>query len=170
MTTASLPFAPTDRSLVNRVVRAGATVWVLDGLAAMTFGALVRGTFAFGAVWRGVARALLGNAARTGGAETVAFGLLLHACVAFTWTALYALAYTRLAWLRAMTRTAAGTIAAGAIWGAVVQCVMSLVVVPLSRIGPAPAYFTRAWFIMLGIHMIFVGQPMAWLVRDRRDA
>ena len=166
MTTASLPLASTDRSLANRVLRAAAVVWVLDGLAATTFGTLVRGTFAFGAVWRGVARSLLGESARTGGAGTVAFGLLLHATVALTCTTLYALAYAQFAWLRAATRTAAGTIAAGAIWGAVVQCVMSLVVVPMTLIGPPPAYFTRNWFLMLGIHMIFVGQPMAWLVRQ----
>lgn len=171
MTTSTLPRTATDRapasraSLDARVLRAGAAVWVLDGLSATAFSTWVRGTFAFGALWKGVARAVLGDAARTGGAGTVAIGLLLHACVAFAWTTLYALAYERLAGLRALTRTAGGTIAAGAVYGALVQCVMSLVIVPLTRIGPPPAYFTRNWFIMLGIHMLAVGQPIAWGVR-----
>lgn len=164
MTTASLPLATTDRSFFHRVFRAGATVWVLDGIAATLFSTWVRGTFAFGALWRGVARSVLGDAAKTGGAGAAALGLVIHACVAFSWTTLYAFIYEQSGWLRTLTRTPGGRILAGAVYGAIIQVMMSRVIVPMTLIGPA-APISRNWFIMLFIHMTVVGQPMVWIVR-----
>jgi len=165
MTTASLPLATTDRAFATRVLRAGLTVGVLDAIAATTFATLVRGTFAPGAVWRGVARALLGDAAVNGGVPVALFGLAMHFGVALGWATVYGLAYRRLAALHAATRTAIGASLTGAIYGGLVWSMMSLVVVPLT-LAPRGTPFTRNWFLMLGIHMLVVGQPIAWLVRE----
>jgi hypothetical protein len=164
MTTASLPLAPTDRRHVSRIVTAGATVGVLDAIAAMTFATLVRGSFAPGQVWRGVARALLGEAAATGGVPAAAFGLAMHFGVALGWATIYGLAYQRFDWLRAATRSGVGAVVTGAVYGLFVWTMMSLVIVPmtLARSGPP---FTRNWFIMAAIHAVVVGQPIAWIVR-----
>jgi hypothetical protein len=165
MTTASLPIAAGDRSFVRRVIAAGLIVGVLDMFAASIYTSLMRQQVVFGAVWRGVARALLAPETSNGALSVVLFGLAMHYTIAMLWTALFALVYRRAAWLRASTRTTLGALVTGALYGPFVWMMMSLVLVPLTRAGRGPA-FTKGWFIMAGIHIVCVGLPIAWVVRD----
>src|SRR5438067_187466 len=75
---------------IARILAAGATVGVLDGLFATTWFAAVLRIASPGQVWQGVAGALLGREARQGGATTVAIGLVMHFGVAYGWTIAYA--------------------------------------------------------------------------------
>jgi hypothetical protein len=164
MTAASLPIPARDRALPSRVLLAGATVAVLDGLFAVAFSAAVSGTFAPGRVWQGVARNVIGPAAMDGGAATVALGLAIHVCVAYGWTTLYALLLRASPALRRTVASPARAVAVGVAWGALVWLVMRLVVIPLGRVGWTPIVW-RTFVPMLVGHMVVVGQPIALIVR-----
>ena len=171
MSTAALSVPTRDRAdaawLRGRVLLAGATVALLDGLFAVGFSAVVSGTVAPGRVWQGVARNVVGPAAMDGGLATVALGLAIHLAVAYGWTTLYALLLARAPALRRAVAGRGGAAAVGAAWGAVVWLGMRLVVIPLGRAGWSPIAW-RTFVPMLVGHMLVVGQPIALLVRPRR--
>jgi len=117
-------------------------------------------------LWQGVARSILGKSTFDGGLATAAVGVCIHFCVALSWAMVYAILYHNVAALRRLTRTVGGTLLAGALFGAFVQVMMSMVIVPMTLI-PANRTFGKGWFIGLAIHMLIVGQAPAWVVRDR---
>jgi hypothetical protein len=107
---------------------------------------------------RGIAGGVLGPAARDGGADIAALGLLLHFTVAGGVVAAYHAASRRLPDLRERP------LLWGPIYGIVVYAVMNAIVVPLSAITPgAPA--TPAILRGLLIHVAFVGLPAAFSSR-----
>ncbi len=55
----------------------------------------------------------------------------MHFLVATTWAALYAVAYGYWPALRRMTRSTAGAVGVGLLFGPVVWCTMRLIVLPL---------------------------------------
>lgn len=111
-------------------------------------------------VLQSIASGLLGRPAYQGGAATAALGLALHFTIALSAAALYYAASRR--WGALRTRW----VACGVAYGVVVYLVMNLVVLPLSRIGfRRPAWSTVA--LLLVIHMVCVGLPIAWAARDR---
>ena len=89
----------------------------------------------------------------------VAAGLALHFCVAFAWSGILLLLVRRAPPLRRLHPAALG-----ALFGPLVWIVMSFGVIPLfTRKLPA---LTGPWWIQLAGHAVFVGQPMAWSVRQ----
>ena len=116
----------------------------------------------FSRLWQGVASTVLGPSAMQGGTRTVLVGLLLHVCVAFTWSAVFLVAAT--AWLRLqrIIATPAGMLGVAAVYGPAIWCVMSLVVIP-TLTGRPPTITTR-WWIQLFAHIPFVALPIVTVV------
>jgi hypothetical protein len=128
------------------------TVWALRGVAPEQ-------------ILKSVATGLLGPAAFDGGAAIALLGLALHFAMTILMALVFTLASLRLATLRALP------IVWGLIYGGAIFCVMRYVVVPLSA---SPIGFPK-WpssFLELGVHMAFVGVPIAlaarWLVGKPR--
>jgi Na+/proline symporter len=138
------------------IVAGGLAAGVLDILAAFALagsrgGSPVR-------VLQFIASGVLGAGAFQGGAPVAALGLFLHFVIA-TGAAAVFVAASRI-WPR-LTREA---IVAGSLYGVAVWLVMNQVVVPLSRVAqrpPAPG----AMALMIGIHVVCVGLPIALAAR-----
>jgi len=116
-------------------------------------------------VLRGVASALLGRDAMQGGVGVAALGLAMHFFVALCAAAMF---YALSRKFPALVRHA---LSAGIVYGAVVYFVMSFAVLPLCAqvrsLYLANVVFTtpRINGIMLGIHVVFVGPPIALMAR-----
>jgi hypothetical protein len=138
------------------ILAAGALAGALDILAA--FALQATNGVAPHRVLQAIASGLLGPAAYRGGASTAAFGLLLHFVIACGAAAVFYAASRR--WPDLVARAAP----AGAVFGVLVYAFMNLVVLPLSRVNfRAPTARTVA--IMLAIHVVCVGLPIALTVR-----
>jgi hypothetical protein len=95
------------------------------------------------------------DAAFAGGAATAAAGLGFHFLIAFTITAIFFAASTRLTWLRARP------FVSGPLYGIGVYAVMNYVVIPLSRIGVRPSPPPIVLVSGLLVHMFLIGTPIA---------
>jgi hypothetical protein len=101
------------------------------------------------------------DAAFAGGAATAAAGLGFHYFIAFTITAVFFLAASRLRWL------AERPFVSGPLYGIGVYAVMNWVVIPLSRIGPRPFPPASVFLSGLLVHMFLIGTPIALGARRR---
>ncbi|HEY6546924.1 MAG TPA: hypothetical protein VI589_03425 [Vicinamibacteria bacterium] len=133
---------------------AGLLAGVLDINAAFLF-YLPRGVSPV-VILKSVASGLLGPAAFKGGPEVAALGLLLHFVIAFGAAAVY---YAASRWLPVLAQK---PWICGPLFGIAVYFFMSLVVLPLSSVTPRPFNPDP---IMILIHMLCVGTPIAWAVR-----
>lgn len=162
MTAAGAPQSTASRSIASRLVRAGLVTGVVDGLWAIVF------TLAYGRsiarLWQGVAATPFGAKMFERGAAGVAVGLLIHFCVAFTWSALLLLLVLRWSWLRGILESRYGALKVGAVYGPMVWIVMSTVVIP--TLSGQRTMVTYRWWIQLAGHAAFVGLPMAWAIRQ----
>ncbi len=140
-------------SVSSRLLRAGVLTGISDGL----FSSILVTVFyasTFGRLWQGVASTLIGRSAFDGGVPIVLLGLLMHFCVAFTWSALFLFIVTH------------GIIKVAALYGPFVWLVMSLIVIPVF-VGHWPPTFTYRWWVQLIGHFPFVGLPIvAMTTRD----
>jgi len=141
---------------MGTILAAGLVAGTLDIAAAIAL-TLARG----GRIVRmlqGIASGLLGRAALEGGPGTAAIGLLLHFVIATGAAAVYYAASRRLSVL--VDRP----VLSGLAYGVVVYLVMNLVVLPLSAIGWHPPRASAAE-VLVPIHMVCVGLPIALMVR-----
>ena len=110
-------------------------------------------------VMQAIASGLLGAESYKGGFATVALGVVLHFFIALTATAVYYLASRKFKFLVNQF------VASGISYGIAIYLFMSFVVLPLSyftgKIPSAPLPIT----VGLIIHIIFVGLPIAFVVR-----
>lgn len=83
-------------------------------------------------------------------------GLLFHYIVAFSFTALFFLIYPRIKFL-SLSR-----LLTGILYGAVVWCIMNLLVVPNTNIHRYPSWNKQA-MIQMGILMIAIGIPLSYI-------
>jgi len=102
-----------------------------------------------------VASGALGRDAFTGGWATAAAGLGFHFLIAFTITAIFFLAASRLPWLVRQP------LVTGPLFGIGVYCVMNYVVIPLSKIGPRPFPPMSVFISGVLVHMFVIGLPIA---------
>lgn len=112
--------------------------------------------------WRiplSIAAGLLGRSAFRGGIGTYTLGVFLHFFIAFSFASTYYAASRR---LRFMTEN---PIVCGLLYGAAVELVMSLVVLPLSALHARGPYQLRDLILGLLVHMVVVGLPIAFSVR-----
>ena len=165
MSTLSIPTLATNRDLIPKVVTAGLTVGVLDTFGAIAHSLIIRGQARPIAIFQGIASVLLGEEAMSGGLATASLGLLMHFCVALTWASVYGLIYSRWGWLRTTTRSTAGAVAVGFVFGPIVWLMMRFVVLPvLTETGPVKL---GSFLLMVVVHMLCVGLPIASIVRAR---
>ena len=132
------------------IALAGLVAGTLDILAAFALSASRGGTPA--GVLRYIASGLLGPDALRAGPATAMLGLVLHFVIATGAATVYGLAAKRLG---ALLRY---PFVFGPAYGVAVYFFMALVVVPASRVPPRPFVLSP---IMIGIHMICVGLPIA---------
>jgi hypothetical protein len=144
------------RSPLQRLVRAGLLTGVVDGLYACVLSLLYYGNLA--RVWQGVAATVLGPSAMQGGARMAAVGVLMHFGVAFGWSAVFLLLFSRSARIRHLVRGRGGVWKAAALYGPFIWMVMSLVVIPL--LVHRPPSITWRWWLQLIGHIPFVGVPI----------
>jgi hypothetical protein len=104
------------------------------------------------------------DAAFAGGAGTAAAGLGFHFLIAFTITAIFFAAASRMRWL------VERPLVTGPLYGIGVYCVMNYVVIPLSKIGPRPFPPMSVFISGLLVHMFVIGLPIALGARKRDRA
>lgn len=157
-----------NRGTLPRLAQAGVLTAIIDGLFSGVLAEFVYGSSAT-ALFQYVASTLLGPAAFDGGAATAAIGVLMHAGVAFGWSAVFLLLYARSAWIRRAANGPMGIARVAAVYGPSVWLVMSLAVIPL--LVRQPPAITWRWWVQLAGHAPFVGLPIvASIARRRRDA
>jgi hypothetical protein len=107
-----------------------------------------------------IAAGLLGRGAlHTGGAGTYLLGVLLHYFIAVSAAATYYAASRRLRFLVEYP------LVCGLFFGAAVEQVMNLVVLPLSALHSKGPFELRDLILGLGVHMVVIGLPIAYCVR-----
>jgi hypothetical protein len=155
---------PASRSDLSRLVRAGLSTAVCDGLFSSALS-----VFAYGStvsrLFQGVASVPLGTEALNGGVRTALLGVLLHVGVAFAWSGVFLLLVKRAPWMRRLLASRYGIAKAAALFGPFVWLVMSLAVIPLFT-HRAPPITIRWWIQWIG-HIPFVGLPVAASIGER---
>ena len=132
---------------------------LVGGLTAGTLD-LLQATILFGRrIPLVIAAGLLGPQALHQGAATYILGICLHFFIATTATAVYYFASRRLPFLVEYP------LVCGLIYGAIVEDVMNLIVLPLSALHSAGPYELRDLLLGLLVHMVVVGLPIAYSIR-----
>ena len=106
-----------------------------------------------------IAAGLLGPGALHQGAPTYVLGVLLHYFIATSFAAFYYTASRRLGFLIDHPWIC------GLFYGAAIEEVMSLVVLPLSALHAAGPYELHDLLLGLAVHMVIAGLPIALCVR-----
>jgi hypothetical protein len=106
-----------------------------------------------------IAGGLLGPTADQGGVGTYILGVFLHFFIALSAAAVYYVASRRLAFL---TEHA---LVCGLFYGAAVELVMRLIVLPLSALHAKGPYELHDLILGLLVHMVTVGLPISFSVR-----
>jgi hypothetical protein len=138
------------------------TALLAIGVGGLTAGALdlTQALILFG--WRvplSIAGGLLGRQAFQGGPATYTLGVFLHFFIALSAAAVYYAASRR---LRFMTEH---PVVCGLLFGAAVEEVMNLDVLPLSALQARGPYELRDLVLGLLVHMVVVGLPISFSVR-----
>ena len=137
-----------------------------NALLAITVGGLIAGALdltqamiLFG--WKiplAIAGGLLGRQAFRGGVGTYVLGVALHFFIAFSAAAVYYAASRRLGFLKEHP------LVCGLFFGAAVQEVMNLIVLPLSALHARGPYKLHDLILGLLVHMVVVGLPISFSV------
>jgi hypothetical protein len=106
-----------------------------------------------------IAAGLLGPNAFHGGAATYVLGVLLHFFIALSAATIY---YATSLWLVFLKEH---WLVCGLLFGAAVETIMNLVVLPLSALHARGPYQLHDLIQGLVVHMIVVGLPIAYCVR-----
>jgi hypothetical protein len=106
-----------------------------------------------------IAAGLLGRQAFRGGPGTYALGVFLHFFIACSAAAVYYGASRRLGFLKEHP------LVCGLFFGAAVEEVMNLIVLPLSALHARGPYRLRDLILGLLVHMVVVGLPISFSVR-----
>ncbi len=140
-------------------VRKAALAIAVGGLIAGTLD-LGQALVLFGAkIPLAIAAGLLGPQAFGGGAATYILGVLLHFFIALSAAAIYFATSRKLHFL------AEYPLVCGLFFGAAVELVMRLIVLPLSAFHATGPYQYRDLVQGLVVHMVIVGLPISFSVR-----
>jgi hypothetical protein len=138
------------RKAVLAIAVGGLIAGTLDlGQAVILFGAKIPLAIAAG---------LLGPQAFHGGAATYILGVLLHFVIALSAAAVYFAASRKLQFL------AEYPLVCGLFFGAAVELVMRLIVLPLSALHASGPYEYRDLVQGLVVHMVVIGLPISFSV------
>jgi hypothetical protein len=146
-----------NNSAIRRLLRAGITTGIVDGLFSGILAQFFYGSTAV-RLFQGVAATLLGNGALEGGIRTAAIGLAMHFGVAFGWSTVFLALFAASSGLRAVLSKPGGVVKAAAVFGPAVWMTMSLVVIPW--LVHRPPTINSRWFVQLVGHFPFVGLPI----------
>jgi hypothetical protein len=153
------------RSPLGILVRAWLALGIVDGISAVLISMARSPTATIMRTFQGVAFALLGKDALTGGVASSALGLAMHFSVAFAWVAVYFGAYRASGALRGVTASVPGIALVGAPFGAFIWFFMNVVVFPLTRIGAHAPFLSSFFLTNLVHHIVVLGPLIVWLVR-----
>ena len=145
-----------DWKVAKRIVRAGLTTAIVDGLFSSVLTLLYGSTVS--RLFQNVASTVIGKSAFTMGARATALGVLMHCCVAFFWSAVFVLLVMRSSRIRAVLASRYGKIKVASLYGPAIWLVMSLLVIPI--LLHRPPTITYRWWIQLVGHFPFVGLPI----------
>jgi hypothetical protein len=106
-----------------------------------------------------IAAGLLGRQALHGGVGTYVLGILLHFFIASSAAAVFYMASRRLGFM------IEHPLVCGLSFGAAVELVMNLIVLPLSALHARGPYKLRDLILGLLVHMVVVGLPISFSVR-----
>jgi hypothetical protein len=106
-----------------------------------------------------IAGGLLGRAAFRGGVGTYVLGVFLHFFIAFSAAAVYYAASRKLVFLKEYP------LVCGLFFGAAVEEVMNLIVLPLSALHAKGPYKLHDLILGLVVHMVVIGLPISFSVR-----
>jgi hypothetical protein len=106
-----------------------------------------------------IAGGLLGRQAFQGGAGTYVLGVFLHFFIALSAASVYYAASRRLTFLKEHP------LVCGLFFGAAVEQVMNLVVLPLSALHARGPYTLHDLILGLLVHMVVIGLPISFSVR-----
>jgi hypothetical protein len=106
-----------------------------------------------------IAGGLLGPAAFHGGPAIYALGVLLHFFIALSFAAFYYAASRRLTFMTEHS------LVCGLFYGAAVEEIMRLIVLPLSALHARGPYELHDLIQGLLVHMVVIGLPIAYSVR-----
>lgn len=161
----------TPPAMIRRPIPLLVRVWLVTAVVDAIFSSALN-VFAYHStvalLWQRVASTLLGPDALNGGSTTVFIGLLMHAGVALTWSAVFLILAMRWAGLRRVIGTPAGVLAVAALYGPAIWMVMSFVVIPTAT-GRPPTINTRWWVQFFG-HIPFVALPIVGVISGGEDA
>jgi hypothetical protein len=147
----SAPVASGKRSALLAIGVGGGIAGVLDLTQAfILFGAKVPLVIAGG---------LLGRQAFHGGVGTYVLGVALHFFIAFSAATIYYAASRKLGFLTEYP------LVCGLFFGAAVEEVMNLIVLPLSALHARGPYQLHDLILGLLVHMVVVGLPISFSVR-----
>ena len=108
---------------------------------------------------KAIAGGLLGPRAIHGGAGMYLLGLALHFFIATSFAGFYYWASRRLHFL------VEHPLVCGLAYGAAVEEVMNLIVLPLSALHARGPYELHDLLLGLGVHMVVIGLPIAYFIR-----
>ena len=151
MTADSTPGASGKRNALLAIAVGGGIAGILD---------LTQACILFGRrVPLAIAAGLLGPQAFQGGAVTYVLGIFLHFFIACSAAAVY---YGASRGLRFMTEH---PLVCGLLFGAAVEEVMTLIVLPLSALHARGPYTLHDLILGLLVHMVVVGLPISYSIR-----
>jgi hypothetical protein len=153
----SRPISTEKSNAFKAVVFGGLLTGILDLTAACVNSGL-RGTSPV-RVFQAIASGLLGADSYQGGAATALLGVFLHFVIAFGAAAVYYFASRRFKFL--INRP----VISGILYGVAVYWFMQLIVLPLSNFPGRGRFVLEQIVIGLIIHILFVGLPIALVVR-----
>ena len=159
----SLKAIATSPNKKNGVTTAIASAWLLAGsldIVAAILHAGLQGVPAV-SVLKAVASGAMGAAAFRGGSVAALTGLGLHFTIMLIIVLCSWQLMQRFAWL------AIKPWRAGVVLGIGVYLVMNLAVLPLSAIAYKPSYSWSSLLVGVGIHIMCVGLPIAWILQRR---
>ncbi|MES2107160.1 MAG: hypothetical protein V4577_00335 [Bacteroidota bacterium] len=139
-----------------KVFLTGLVAGTLDALAAIIWAHKVPPA----AIFQYIASGVFGKAAFVSGSDMVLFGLTFHYLIAMGFTIAWYFAYPL------FYKIFRNKYIIACVYGLLTWFIMNLVVVPLSKIGPAPFKHLTPILIGMGILIICIGLPAA-LVADK---
>lgn len=144
--------SPEKRSGLFAILIGGLSAGIID---------LAQALILFGTrVPLGIAAGLLGRqAAHGGGISIYVLGVFLHFFIALSAASVYYVASRKLEFLKEHW------LICGLVYGAMVDQVMTLIVLPLSALHAAGPYKLQDLLLGIGVHMITVGLPISFSVR-----
>ncbi|MFZ5971391.1 MAG: hypothetical protein ACOYXA_07340 [Bacteroidota bacterium] len=144
------------KKVMLAILTTGLLIGLMDGIAAS-----VNAYFSSGAtpdrVFRFIASGVFGTDAFKDSHVMVVWGVAFHFLIALLWTALYFWLATQFEWPRQHY------VVSGILYGLFIWAAMTYLVLPLSN-TPASKPSLPGALIMIGIHTLVIGIPMAYRV------